>query len=580
MTNIIDSLAAKQKTEQDTQGGGKGPSQATVLVELALNNGEVFLSQNDEPFAFVEGKTLSLRGGGGFTRWLGSRFYRAEGKAPSSQAMADALATLDAEAAQQPARTVWLRTAEQAGCFYVDIGDPDRTAVRITRDGWAIVNHPRVHFWRPPRMQALPLPQRGGSLDPLWDIVHAKTERARVLLTAWLIAALRPKGPYPILVPAGEQGSGKSTSVCVLRKLTDPNAVLLRTAPNESKDVGAMAKNAWVVAIDNMSGCPPWLSDDLARLATGAGFGGRQYYTNDGEALFTYMRPIILAGIDSITTRPDLQDRAINERLAYIPPDKRVSEKRLWRKFERMAPGMLGALLDGVAASMNEDEIELHELPRMADFAAAMVAAESATPWPAGTFMKHYDASQREAVETNVEEDMFAQAVLTHIPFKGTARDLLNDIRRSHSPSVTESKAFPNSARGVSNKIRRIAPNLRRLGHDVEFIRSHGKNLIIISEAAQGAEAGVHREAPGVHGIPAKEGGLACHDVENGHSGVLGVDDVPLPSNSFSRDSKYEKEERRGSPEKRGAVDTPYTPEPPEVTYSGDDPDDDLIPGS
>ncbi len=43
-----------------------------------------------------------------------------------------------------------------------------------------------------------------------------------VLTVAWLLAALRPSGPYPLLAVAGEQGSAKTTLTKILRALVDP----------------------------------------------------------------------------------------------------------------------------------------------------------------------------------------------------------------------------------------------------------------------------------------------------------------------------------------------------------------------
>ena len=38
-------------------------------------------------------------------------------------------------------------------------------------------------------------------------------DKAWQLVIAWLVATLRPRGPYPILALFAEQGSGKSRSV-------------------------------------------------------------------------------------------------------------------------------------------------------------------------------------------------------------------------------------------------------------------------------------------------------------------------------------------------------------------------------
>src|SRR2546430_9964336 len=50
-------------------------------------------------------------------------------------------------------------------------------------------------------------------------------------------------------------------------------------------------------------------SDDLCRLATGGGFRIRRLFENLDETLISATRPIILNGITSFVTRPDLQDR-------------------------------------------------------------------------------------------------------------------------------------------------------------------------------------------------------------------------------------------------------------------------------
>ena len=71
------------------------------------------------------------------------------------------------------------------------------------------------------------------------------------------------------------------------------------------------ASNGHVLAFDNVSGLPAWISDTLCRLAAGGGFAVRQLYTDQDEVLFDAARPVILNGIEDIVTRPDLADRAV-----------------------------------------------------------------------------------------------------------------------------------------------------------------------------------------------------------------------------------------------------------------------------
>ena len=46
------------------------------------------------------------------------------------------------------------------------------------------------------------------------------------------------------------------------------------------------ANNGYLLAFDNLSSLPAWLSDALCRLASGGSFAVRQLYTDDDEVLF------------------------------------------------------------------------------------------------------------------------------------------------------------------------------------------------------------------------------------------------------------------------------------------------------
>ncbi len=169
---------------------------------------------------------------------------------------------------------------------------------------------------------------------------------------------------------SGEQGSAKSTFSAILRALLDPNTAPLRALPREDRDLFIAASNGHVLAFDNVSGLPAWISDTLCRLATGGGFAVRQLYSDQDEVLFDAARPVILNGIEDIVTRPDLADRAVFLTLEPIPEERRRPEQELWAAFEAERPRILGVLLDAVAKGLAElPRTKLDRLPRMADFA-------------------------------------------------------------------------------------------------------------------------------------------------------------------------------------------------------------------
>src|SRR4029450_7894681 len=92
------------------------------------------------------------------------------------------------------------------------------------------------------------------------------------------------------------------------------------------------ANNGYLLAFDNVSGLPNWLSDALCRLASGGSFSVRQVYTDDQGGVFESVRPILLNGIEDVVSRPDLGDRAIFLTLPPIADAQRRPEAELWRE--------------------------------------------------------------------------------------------------------------------------------------------------------------------------------------------------------------------------------------------------------
>src|SRR5262249_14110992 len=151
------------------------------------------------------------------------------------------------------------------------------------------------------------------------------------------------------------------------------------------------AKNGWIIGFDNLSTIQPWLSDTLCRLSTGGGFATRTLYEDSEETLFDAQRPVILTGIEDLATRSDLLDRCIVLYLPVITDDKRMPEAEFQRQFQACRARILGALLDAVACAIGgEKKVALERLPRLADFAVWITAAEPALGWQKGRFMEAY----------------------------------------------------------------------------------------------------------------------------------------------------------------------------------------------
>jgi hypothetical protein len=136
---------------------------------------------------------------------------------------------------ESPEIPVWVRVAEHSGLIYLDLCNSAWEVIEVSPTGWQVVADPPVRFRRTKGMQPLPRPVNGGSIVLLRKFINVGSDDNWMLCLVWLVAALRPTGPYPILVLQGEQGSAKSTMGKLLRRLVDPVVAPVRTPPRTDR---------------------------------------------------------------------------------------------------------------------------------------------------------------------------------------------------------------------------------------------------------------------------------------------------------------------------------------------------------
>lgn len=490
LTKLVNEERRRLKGEaKAADSGGRGATQADILISLARSSAEFFMTADEIAYASIQmddgrRQVWPVRSPG-FKRWLNRRYYEETERASNSDAMNQAQSTFEALAdAGKSLQSVHLRRGQHDGKLYLDLCDDKWRAIEITETGWRVVENPPINFVRRRGMLPLPVPERGGSIEDLRRFLNVAGDDDFVMIVSWLLAALRPNGPYPLIALAGAPGVAKSTSGAILRGLVDPNVSMLRGVPKDERDVFISASNSAVLALDNLSSIPAWMSDALCRVATGGGFSTRALHTDDDEKLFNVVRPVIITAVGDVIARADLADRALTVTLTAISDEQRKAESDFLPSFERARPKILGVLLDAVAHGIGElPNVRLKKLPRMAEYVKWTRACEGKL-WKPGTIQETFEANLTNAAEAVLESDGVALALLAYLkanadPWEGPVSEAFTRIQPFATPESQRDrsdKGFPRSPAALTNRLRLAQHALKRRGVNIDWRRvEHGR---------------------------------------------------------------------------------------------------------
>jgi hypothetical protein len=520
------------------------PSQATLLVKLARERFTLVAGDDGRPYAVAKrgpGIARPLRGANGLRKFL-ARLYAEScgGTAPSQSALADALNVLEGYATDGDAEPVHLRVAPYRDGIAVDLGTPDGRCVLVDNHTWVIVDRAPVLFRRTNLTAPMPIPEQGGALEPLLNLINVDDDQRR-LLAGWLVSALIPDIPHAILAVFGEQGTAKSTATKLLMQLVDPSTAPLRSPPRDVRQWAVTANASWTVALDNLSDIQPWLSDLLCKAVTGDGHVDRALYSDDDVSVLRFRRVLAINGVSLGALRGDLADRFVPVELEVIDKQHRRSDKKIKEAVESAMPGALGALLDLLVKVLAElPDIELDSMPRMADFARVLASVDKVTGWE--TLKTYLDAFDGLA-ETVVASDPFADSLRKFAdqhpgtPWEGEVGDLLELIPLPEQ----KPRDWPKTSQAVGGRLKRSAPALRQLGYTATPAGKHPTTrrqlwLIGAPAGASRIEGGKHASQPSQPSNSQVNGGEGSNGrtFEESEQGELSEESEGWPPNSFT----------------------------------------------
>lgn len=503
----MQSANQQQEPEPEEQPKKKKKNVTLELLNMATERCDLFYTDTGEAYATIRGAerdwTLKIRSRK-FRMWLINEYLEEYFKPANQTAVNQALELIEAKAHFMGTReTLYNRVGEADGTIYIDLGTDTGEVVQINPGSVTITTKPPIKFQLSPHQKPLPIPDLTAEpqdINELRRLINIKDDEDWMLLVAWLLACMRPSGPFPILALQGERGSAKSTTMRMLRALIDPASPPAQRKVNDERDLMIHANNRWVVALDNLWNIEAWLSDSLCTLSTGGGLMTRSLYTDDEETAFDVMRPIVINGIKELAQRQDLMDRTISLFLPAITDDMRMDEKTLWATFDALHPAIFGALCKIIAETLKVyPTVTLEKKPRLADFAMWATAAEQALGWRSGTFLAAFTDNQEESLLDNTEGNPFANAIVAmmkqklsntagkvYARWEGTATDLLKELEGYADHKAQEHPAWPKAHNKVWNNLQSCGGGLRKMGIEYERLpRTKAGRFIVIEYKPQ-----------------------------------------------------------------------------------------------
>jgi len=464
---------------QEGQGGEDKQAQSDLIVGFVQQHHELFHDANDETYARShetgEVRRLSSKA---FRHWLTAAFYTAHNKAVRDQSLREARMTLEGLAMREE-HSVSIRVAKAGEEYWLDLSITGSSkAVKLRPGHWEVVENPDdVMFCRSESAQPLPEPVRGGSIEALWQIANIP-KSARLLVVAWLVECLRPDTPYPALELLGEHGSAKSTAQTALRRLIDPNAADLRGAPKSAEDLFVSGGVNHIISMENVSHLPAPIQDAMCIIATGGGFAKRKLYTDGDESVIQLKRPCVFNGIAASATQQDLVSRLVTVEMPVIEGSK--VKGKLEAEYEAKRPLIIGALLDIAANALKHlpaMSLPPERRPRLIEFAYLGMAVAKAMGEDGEDFMRQFDSARQDGLERTLDASPVATSIRDWAEIHpGEAREETAkrwlEILEDYKPRGAD--AWPRSAKGLGDAMRRAAPALRQLGIECKCLGKRG----------------------------------------------------------------------------------------------------------
>jgi len=522
-------------------------TQAERIVRIFRESGPVlFKDERGKPYASVlekAGRRNISMDSPEFTTLLDFLTYNATGSSPSNEAMASARRTLQGLAKHGDIQyDLHIRVAWYEGAIWID--KDGYKAIRVTGEGWEIIDDPPILFRSFSHQHPLPDPIPGGDPWKVLDFLNVQDTLSRLAVMCYIPAAMVPDIPCNAIILHGGQGTAKSTLLKVIKSLLDPSDLDLNVGFSKPENFILTAWQSRMLNIDNLSSLPEWLSNSLCCTVTGAGQATRTHYTMEDLNILKIRRVVGLSGINLVADKPDLLERSTIFTLQPIPPENRREELEFWEEFESVRPSIIGGFLDVLSRMIKlKSTIKLERPPRMMDFGLWGASAAVALGHTVEEYQQLVDSNSENQNSAAIEASPLAQVVVEMVKelpsgeWDGSPAEFL-EIANEYAPKLQirkNSPLWPSNPTWTVRRLNEIQASLLAVGIEVTVVRKSQGSTISLRKIS----------APGGHGMRVNSDGSEVSVILEPASetvyGGNGGNDAIFPSSQTYQDDNGKK---------------------------------------
>jgi len=381
-------------------------------------------------------------------------------------------------------RSIATRVGHYQGDIYYDLGKPG--VIKISKKKIELVEDPEILFRTSPLTGSLPMPDFSApnAAKRIIKYINVKDED-RVLALSWVMSLFMPRGTYPIFAISGKQGSAKSTTLEMMKKILDPSEVPMISMPKTEEALFIASRSYKMMPIDNVSKIGSNMSDAMCLIASKGSYATRTHYTNTGLTVLEGHSLMSLNGIGMEISKPDLLSRTL---MIEAPPldGKHVSTEQLLAGFNKDHPQILGSILQGVQVALKRyDKVTAHGTHRMADLINWSIAWAPFFGFKEKLIEKRLLNNWKKGQQHGLAADRFSTPFIDFIKkqkkWKGTTTELLADLEKYAEAADLGVNFWPSSAVGLGKRLAMYQDALKERGVLISYGRDkNGTQLIII----------------------------------------------------------------------------------------------------